>query len=463
MVVGNAPEAADFVVIGAGPGGYTAALHAAKCGRKVLLIDNHGEDGIGGVCLNAGCIPSKSLIEAAQILHQSRHSDSMGVSVADASFNMPQWQTFKSSVISRLSGGVKQKLKAAGVETAAGNAMFTDEKTLVIATSNGQARFVQFRDCIIATGSRALTIPGFDFDDDILDAEGLLSLQSIPKSIAIIGAGYIGLELGCALAKLGCKVTVVEAQDRILPAMPKTIAPVLQKSMDNLGIDFKLSHQAKSFTNGQLTLTTPDAKTTKIAAEKLLIAIGRRPNTDQIGLDTIGVKLNEQGLLNVAADRRLKTHIAAIGDITSGPALAHKASAEAIVAVDALCGKNTAFEPQAIPLIVFTDPEIAMAGLSVYEAKEQGIDSATQRLPMKASGRATTMNQTDGFIELVADADSGILLGATVVGPHASELIAEICVAIEMAAAVEDIALTIHPHPTLSELVMDAAQTKTAS
>ncbi len=463
MVVGNAPEAADFVVIGGGPGGYTAALHAAQQRRKVLLIDSHGDDGIGGVCLNAGCIPSKTLIESADLVYRSQNSGDMGISTSDAHLDLPAWQQFKSSVINRLSGGVRQKLKAAGVEIAAGNAMFTDAKTLVIATSNGQARFVQFRDCIIATGSDALTLPGFEFGEDILDAQAALSLQSIPSTMAIVGAGYIGLELGCAFAKLGCKVTVVEAQDRILPAMPKAIAPVLQQSMISLGVDFKLSHLANSYADGQLMLSPRDAKTTTVAAEKLLIAIGRRPNTGQLGLDAIGISPDEQGLLTVAPDRRLIPHIAAIGDITSGPALAHKASAEAIVAVDALCGTNTAFEPQAIPLIVFTDPEIAMAGLTGDEAKDQGIEVKTLRLPMKASGRATTMNQTEGYVELLADANSGILLGATIVGPHASELIASICVAIEMAAAAEDIALTIHAHPTLGELTMDCARALTQS
>ena len=230
MVVGNAPEAADLVIIGAGPGGYTAALHAAKRGRKVLLIDNRGDDGIGGVCLNAGCIPSKSLIEAADLVHRAQHSTEMGVSVTKARLDMPDWQQFRGSVIRKLAGGVQQKLKAAGVEIAAGNAMFTENNVLVIATSNGQARFIQFRDAIIATGSHPLTFQGFEFGDDILDAEAALALCDIPTTLAIIGAGYIGLELGCAFAKIGTRVTVVEAQSRILPAMPASVSPVRRGS-----------------------------------------------------------------------------------------------------------------------------------------------------------------------------------------------------------------------------------------
>lgn len=372
MVVGNAPEAADFVVIGAGPGGYTAALQAASRGRKVLLIDNHGDDGIGGVCLNAGCIPSKSLIEAADILCRSRHSANLGVMTTDARFDMPTWQQFKSSVIDRLSGGVRQKLKGAGVEVAAGNAMFTEKNVLVIATSGGQARFVQFRDCVIATGSRALTFSGFEIDGDILDAEAALNLRTVPSTMAIIGAGYIGLELGCAFAKLGSRVTVVEAQSRILPTMPASVAPLLQQSMQALGIEFRLDCQANAYANKMLSVEDKSGAMATIAAEKVLVAVGRRANTEQLGLEAIGIECDDNGLLPVAADRRLNANIAAIGDITAGPALAHKASAEAIVAVDALCGKNTAFEPQTIPMIVFTDPEIAVAGMTHDQAIEQG-------------------------------------------------------------------------------------------
>ena len=457
MVVGNAPEAADMVVIGAGPGGYTAALHASKCGRDVTLIDRGGEQSIGGVCLHAGCIPSKSLIEAAGIFYSSQHSTSMGVSVRDANFNMTDFQIYKAGVIDKLAGGVHQKLKAAGVKVISGNATFTNEKTLVIETDEGYARFVQFRDCVVATGSSPVSVPGFDFNDRVLDANATLCLDKIPESIAIIGAGYIGLELGCALAKLGSNVTVVEAESRILPAMQPCPDAVLKRSMEQLGVTFHTGCRASSYSDNSLKMTDKENNEIQVNADYVLLAVGRTPNTQHLELDAAGIATTNEGLIEVGADCRITTHIAAIGDITPGPALAHKASSEAIVAVDALCGDSTAFEPQAIPLIIFTDPEIALAGSSVEEAKANGINAKSHKLPLRASGRATTMDQTEGYVELVSNEDDGTLLGATIVAPHASELIAEICIAIEMGASIEDVALTIHPHPTLSELMMDVA------
>lgn len=457
MVVGNAPEAADMVVIGAGPGGYTAALHASKCGRDVTLIDRDGEQSIGGVCLHAGCIPSKSLIEAAGIFYSSQHSTSMGVSARDANFNMTDFQIYKAGVIDKLAGGVHQKLKAAGVEVISGNATFTNEKTLVIETDEGYARFVQFRDCVVATGSSPVSVSGFDFNDRVLDANATLCLDKIPESIAIIGAGYIGLELGCALAKLGSNVTVVEAESRILPAMQPGPDAVLKRSMEQLGVTFHTGCRASSYSDNSLKMTDKENNEIQVNADYVLLAVGRTPNTQHLELDAAGIATTNEGLIEVNTDCRITTHIAAIGDITPGPALAHKASSEAIVAVDALCGDSTAFEPQAIPLIIFTDPEIALAGSSIEEAKANGINAKSHKLPLRASGRATTMDQTEGYVELVSNEDDGTLLGATIVAPHASELIAEICIAIEMGASIEDVALTIHPHPTLSELMMDVA------
>jgi len=458
MVVGNAPEATDMVVIGAGPGGYTAALHAAGRGRNVTLIERGGEQSIGGVCLHAGCIPSKSLIEAADIFYNSRHSTTMGVSVADASFSMADFQQYKTSVVDKLGSGVRQKLKTAGVKVIAGNAMFTDKKTLVVATDDGQAKFLQFRDCVIATGSSPITIPGFNFSDKVLDANAMLWLDEIPDSIAIIGAGYIGLELGCALAKLGSNVAVVEAESRILPAMQPGPDAILKRRMEQLGVSFHTGYRASGYSNNFLKIVDTENNESLIKADYVLLAVGRTPNTNHLELDSAGIETTDQGLIEVNADRRITAHIAAIGDITPGPALAHKASSEAKVAVDALCGDTTAFEPQAIPLIIFTDPEIALAGYSVEEATASGINAKSKKLPVRSSGRATTMNQTEGYVELVSDADDGTLVGATIVAPHASELIAEICLAIEMGASIEDVALTIHPHPTLSELVMGVAE-----
>ena len=381
----------------------------------------------------------------------------MGVNVTAASFNMTDFLEYKTSVINKLAGGVHQKLKAAGVEVISGNATFTNEKTLVIETDEGYARFVQFRDCVVATGSSPVSVPGFDFNDRVLDANATLCLDKIPESIAIIGAGYIGLELGCALAKLGSNVTVVEAESRILPAMQPGPDAVLKRSMEQLGVTFHTGCRASSYSDNSLKMTDKENNEIQVNADYVLLAVGRTPNTQHLELDAAGIATTNEGLIEVNTDCRITTHIAAIGDITPGPALAHKASSEAIVAVDALCGDSTAFEPQAIPLIIFTDPEIALAGSSVEEAKANGINAKSHKLPLRASGRAATMDHTEGYVELVSNEDDGTLLGATIVAPHASELIAEICIAIEMGASIEDVALTIHPHPTLSELMMDVA------
>ena len=327
----------------------------------------------------------------------------------------------------------------------------------MIETDEGYARFVQFRDCVVATGSSPVAIPGFDFSDKILDANATLCLDKIPESIAIIGAGYIGLELGCALAKLGSNVTVVEAESRILPAMQPGPDAVLKRSMEQLGATFHTGCRANGYSDNSIKMTDKENNEIQVNADYVLLAVGRTPNTQHLELDAAGIATTNEGLIEVNTDCRITTHIAAIGDITPGPALAHKASSEAIVAVDALCGDSTAFEPQAIPLIIFTDPEIALAGSSVEEAKANGINAKSHKLPLRASGRAATMDHTEGYVELVSNEDDGTLLGATIVAPHASELIAEICIAIEMGASIEDVALTIHPHPTLSELMMDVA------
>ena len=459
MVVGSAPEAVDFVVIGAGPGGYTAALHAAARGRTVTLIDRDGSNGIGGVCLHSGCIPSKSLIEAAGVLHRSQNAAHMGVSTAAAQFDMRKFLAFKQQVIDGLANGVRGKLEKAGVDTLAGTARFMDNKTLVVALQDGQVRFLEFKDCVIATGSRPVSVPGFALSERVLDASAALQLEEVPSALAVVGAGYIGLELGCAFAKLGTKVTVVESEDRILPAMPAGPHIPLQRSLEALGVTLLTSSRAQQFEDDTLTVQDSQGATRTVDADYVLLAVGRRPNTDALELDAAGIATNDAGLLEVDSDRRLSAHIAAIGDVTPGPALAHKASAEATVAVDALCGDHTAFEPQAMPLIVFTDPEIAMAGMDADTASAQGLNVARRKLPLRASGRAATLAASDGYVELISDRDDDSLLGATVVGPHASELIAACCVAIEMGSSITDLALTVHPHPTLSELIMETART----
>lgn len=459
MVVGNVPSAADFVVIGAGPGGYTAALAAAKAGRKVTLIDSDGAAGAGGACLRVGCIPSKALIEAAELDHKARNAEAMGVASSRGEFDMRRFQAWKSTVINGLTDGVRSLLASANVNIVAGVASFTEPNVVIVASADGQAQFIQFKDAIVATGSRPTALPALPFNGDtVIDSTGALALDEVPSSVAVVGGGYIGVEIGTALAKLGAVVTLVEAQDQILPGMDETLSRPVAKSLEALGVSVYLRTRAASFNEKQLELESISGTRQTIAAERVIVATGREAAIATLGLETIGITPDENGRLSVAPDRRLQRHIAAIGDVTPGPALAHKASAEAEVAVAALNGQTVAFEPAAIPAIVFCDPEVATAGLSAVQARAEGIDVNTTRVPFSASGRALTLSKTAGFCEVVSDRADGSVLGVHIVGPHASELVSEAVLAIELGATVEDIALTVHPHPTLSEQLWETAK-----
>ena len=458
MVVGQIAESADFVVAGAGPGGYVAALRAAQLGRKVTLVDHEGAAGVGGVCLRVGCIPSKGLIEAADLAHRSATDGSAyGLKTKYDGIDMAAFQTWKAKLVGGLTDGVRGLLDKAGVRVIAGDLRLTKPDEAVVSTQKGQANFLKFRDLVLATGSRPIELPGFEVNgDDILDSTGVLELKTLPKTVAIIGGGYIGLEIGIALAKLGSKVTIVEALDGVLPTMDRRIVKPIEKRLGELGVVLYAKSKATAFENGKLAIDTPDGAK-QIAVDKVIVAIGRKPNSNDLGLDRVNVTLDEHGFIPVRADRRITDHIAAIGDITPGPGLAHKASAEAIVAAEALCGRRVAFQPAAIPVVVFSDPEVASAGLTAADAKADGIEIKTVNFPLSASGRAKTLNATNGFLQIIAAADGEIVLGVHIVGPHASDLIAEGVLAIEMGATLEDLALSIHPHPTLSEQYLEAA------
>ncbi len=458
MVVGQIAEPVDFVVVGAGPGGYAAALRASQLGRKVLLVDRDGADGVGGVCLRVGCIPSKALIEVADLAERARDASRFGVDVDVKGVDMAQFQKWKTGVVDGLTGGVRGLLDKAGVDVARGTFRFTGpDRGVITPEGEDQLRFIKFKDLVLATGSRPVELCELPFDDEtILDSTGALALKRLPKTLAIVGAGYIGLEIGIALAKLGSKVTIVEAEDRILPTMDRRLARPVATTLSKLDIDIRLKARAQGQSRGKLVIKGSDGDE-KIAAECIIVAVGRRPNTDDLSLGEVRLNPGEDGLLQVAADRRMAPHIAAIGDITPGPALAHKATAEAIVAAEALCGQKTAFQPQVIPAVVFADPEIATVGLSVDDAKSDGIDAQATMFPLSASGRAKTLGTQDGFLQLVSDTADGRVIGVHIVGPHASDLIGEGALAIEMGATQEDLALTIHAHPTLGELYPEAA------
>ena len=460
MVVGEIPVSADLVVVGAGPGGYAAALRGAQLGRDVVLIDRDGSDGVGGVCLNVGCIPSKALIETANHFEHATAMAHIGLRLDGAAVDMKTWQEWKGTVVDRLTGGIRQLLHSSGVSVITGHAQLSRPDQLVVTDPLqplALAQYFQFNDLILATGSRPAELPGLARDGvRILNSTDVLALAEVPRRVAVIGAGYVGLELGTALAKLGSDVTIVEYASRVLPTMNAMFARPVARRLRHLGIDVRIDTAAVGFDNGVLRLTTGDAES-HIEVDVVVVAVGRIPNTDQLGLDAAGITVDERGLVPVGDDRRAARHIAAIGDIVAGPALAHKATAEAGVAVEALCGHGGAFVPTTIPAVVFCDPEIASAGITVEEARDAGVDVDSVMIPMGASGRAATMDSGDGFVQLVWERDSQTVVGVHIAGAHASELIAEGVLAIEMAATLEDVAGSIHAHPTLSEQLGEAA------
>lgn len=463
MVVGEVPEPVDFIVVGAGPGGYAAALRAAQLGRRVVLVDRDGEEGAGGVCLRVGCIPSKALIEVADLAHRARGAARAGLAAA-APPDMARFQQWKDGIVSGLTGGVRGLLAAAGVEIAHGAFRFTAPGKGVIAPPSGGARFVEFADIVLAAGSRPVALESLPFDGErVLDSAGALALDRLPETLAIVGAGYIGLEIGIAFAKLGARVSIVEAEPRILPAMDAELARPVAKTLAALGAAVHTGARVVDYADGRLALRDGRGGETAVEAERVVAAVGRRPNTDDLELAAAGLKTGAGGLLEVAADRRLAPHVAAIGDIAPGPALAHKAAAEAAVAAEALCGRKAEFAPQAIPAVVFSDPEIASAGMTLAEAQADGIDARAASFPLAASGRARTLDARDGFLRIVSDKADGRVLGVHIAAPHASDLIGEGVLAIEMGATVEDLALTVHAHPTFGELYGEAARIATGA
>lgn len=459
MVVGDASVEIDVLVIGAGPGGYVAAIRAAQLGKSVLVVDKAE---LGGVCLNRGCIPSKALISAAHQYELVNHAASVGISAENVSIDFNKVQEWKNGIVKKQSGGVGMLLKGIKVQVFHGEALFINEHEARVFNDNETARY-RFNHCIIATGSRPIELKAFPFGGRIISSTEALSLKEIPKSMVVIGGGYIGIELGQTYAKFGTKVTVLEGSDSILPGFEKDLTQLVARNLKKLNVDIVTEALAQSSeqTDKDVTVTyTVKGEEKKITADYVLVTVGRRPNTDgDLSLELAGVEVGERGLIKVNEKCQTNVpHIYAIGDIVPGPALAHKASYEAKVAAESIAGLPSAVDYKVIPAVVFSDPEIAGVGLSETEAKEKGINVVVGKFPYGANGRAQSMNATDGFVKLIGDKDSGLLLGGFVVGAEASNLIAELTLAIEMGATLEDIALTIHAHPTLGEITMDAAE-----
>lgn len=451
----------NTVVIGGGPGGYVAAIRLAQLGIETLVIE---KENLGGVCLNVGCIPSKAVIHAAKSFYKAKNEfGNMGIKISDPQLDFPAMISWKDKITQKLSSGIGGLLKGNRVSVLKGTASFVSKNQIEVLETSGTKTTVDFENCIIATGSSPIALPAFPVEQaKIVDSTGALALKKLPASMIVVGGGYIGLELGMAYAKLGTKITVVEFADSVLSAFDKDIVQVIEKKIKKLGIDVLTGTKAQSFKDSgtQVTLVceTPTG-VREVTADHLFISIGRKPNTGGMNLEKLGVELDKHGFIKV--NEMLQTSVSgifAIGDVAGQPMLAHKASKEGEIAAEVIAGHKSVMDVRQIPAVVFTDPEVGQAGLSEKEAKAKGLNITVSRFPYAAIGRALTTDETDGFVKFISDATTREVLGITIVGANASDLISEACLAIEMGAFVEDIALTVHPHPTFGEILMEAAK-----
>ncbi len=452
----------SIAVVGGGPGGYAAAFLAADLGMKVTLIDV--EKNPGGVCLYCGCIPSKALLHVAKLIDESRHAKKWGIEFGEPKIDVAGLRGFKEKVVNNLTGGLGQLSKQRKVEYIQGKASFENSNTLKIAKSSGVDESRTFDRIIIATGSRPAVIPAFKLDTPrMMDSTSALDLSEVPKTLLVVGGGYIGLELGTVYAALGSKVSVVEMLSGLLPGADRDLVLPLQRRMEKIFDSIMLNTTVagvKDEGHGiRVTFDGPEVKEREKVFDKVLVSVGRKPNSEITGLDKTQVKIGPRGFIQV--NKQLQTDdsaIFAIGDVVGEPMLAHKASHEGRTAVEAIAGHKVAFEPNAIPAVVFTDPEIAWAGLTETQAQKENRRVTVTKFPWAASGRAMTLDRTEGLTKLILDPQTERVLGVGIVGAGAGELIAEGTLAIEMAALAKDLALTIHPHPTLSETVMQSAE-----
>ncbi len=447
------------VVVGAGPGGYPCAIRLAQLGVKTLCIE---KEYWGGVCLNVGCIPSKALITAGKRLHEIRNAGAMGIQVSgEATLDLPALQAWKGSVVKKLTNGVQTLLKGNGADRMVGTAKLVGPGALEVETAEGTVR-VEADHIVMATGSRPVEIPGFSFSDPrIMDSTKALDIQELPARVVVIGGGYIGLELGTVLAKFGSQVTVVEFMDQLMPGFDPDVVKLIARKLKKSKVAVKLKSKAAGWEEGDdgaiVTIETPKG-TEQLPADAILVMVGRRPNTENLGLEALGVEMDGRF---IQIDKQCKTNVPglyAIGDVAGQPMLAHKATHEGEVVAEVIAGHNVENQARTVPAVVFTDPEIATAGLMEHEARDRGHELKVGKVPFAAVGRSLTTNETDGFVKVVLDASTDRVLGVTIVGSHASDLISECALAIEMDAEALDIGLTIHPHPTLGESVMEAAK-----
>ncbi|NLW14720.1 MAG: dihydrolipoyl dehydrogenase [Erysipelothrix sp.] len=459
MVVGDLSLELDTIVIGSGPGGYVAAIRAAQMGQKVAIVER---EFIGGVCLNVGCIPSKALINAGHRYQEAKNSASFGIITDGVAIDFKKTQEWKDTqVVKTLTQGVGMLLKKNKVEVIMGEAFFNDTNQLRVINGD-DAQSYTFKNAIVATGSRPIEIPGFKFAGRVLDSTGALNLKEIPKKLVVIGGGYIGSELAGVYANLGTEVTILEGLPSILSAFDKDMIKLVEDNFKSKNVNIVTSAMAKSAeetADGVKVTYEVDGKSEVVEADYVLVTVGRRPNTDDLGLEAAGVKMTDRGIVEVDKQGRTSTkNIFAIGDIVPGPPLAHKASYEAKIAAEAIAGKNVEIDYVAIPAVCFTDPELATVGYTEKEARDLGLSIKVSKFPFGANGRALSLNQTEGFVRLVTDKETGLILGGQVAGVGASDLIGELALAVEARMMLEDLSLTIHAHPTLSETIMDASE-----
>ena len=449
----------DVVVLGAGPAGYVCAIRAADLGKKVVCVEF---DNLGGTCLNVGCIPSKALISAGHFLESTRHAATMGFTVEPPQLDVQKLIAWKEGIVKRLTGGIGLLFKNRNIEWVKGKGRILSPNKIEVETADGKVE-IECLDIVVATGSAPAPIPGFDFCEQVWSSTEALAPQELPKRLFVIGGGVIGMELGMFYAQVGTEVTVVEFMDQILPGVDPELVKVVQRKAKKTGMKIHLNSAAKSWkktADGVEVIAEINGKPQTFHADAILLTVGRKPVTADIGLENVGVKPDARGFISVNDQCCTKTpHVYAVGDATHGMMLAHKGSAQGLAAAGAICRRpGNAYDPKVVPGVIYTDPEIATTGLSEAECKERGIEIKIGRFNFGANGRAMSMQATDGLVKVIADANDDTILGVHMVGPNVTDMIAEGSLAIEAGLSVEDIVLTIHAHPTLSEVFMEACE-----
>ena len=452
----------QLVVLGAGPGGYAAAFRAADLGMKVTLVDPEANP--GGVCLYHGCIPSKALLHVAALLEEARAASAYGIDFAKPRIDPAGLSAWKDGVVEQLTAGLGGLCKSRKIDYVRGRGVFYDANTIELQSQDTHWQRLRFESCIIATGSRPVLPSELASESPlVMTSTGALELNEVPPTLLVVGGGYIGLELATVYAALDSRVTVVEMTESLLPGVDRDLVRPLAKSLDRrldeIQLDTSVSELSVKNAKVSVVLESGGSKGPQRSFDRALVAVGRRPNSSGLGLANTKVEIDGRGFIRTDVERRTaEPNVFAIGDVAGDPMLAHKATHEGLVAAEAAAGRRRGFEPAAIPAVVFTDPEIAWCGLTETEAKEQGREVQVGRFPWAASGRALTLGRSDGVTKIIAETGSGRMLGAGIVGPRAGELIAEAVVAIEGGLSAEDLALSIHPHPSLSETLMEAAE-----